>query len=87
MKLHSLKRKLPQDSIQFIFSQTRIIIVLECLTTFFLPLILTIFADISVLTWKSSFGIDIDLVSREKISGKNSETMKIVSTNSLKVRF
>ncbi|CCD67810.1 G-protein coupled receptors family 1 profile domain-containing protein [Caenorhabditis elegans] len=65
-------------------SQTRIIIVLECLTTFFLPLILTIFADISVLTWKSSFGIDIDLVSREKISGKNSETMKIVSTNSLK---
>uniref|UniRef100_A0A1I7V2D9 G_PROTEIN_RECEP_F1_2 domain-containing protein n=1 Tax=Caenorhabditis tropicalis TaxID=1561998 RepID=A0A1I7V2D9_9PELO len=66
-------------------SQAQLIMVLECFVTFFLPLILTILADISIFTWKSSWGISLNLVSRDEIRGKTSDHMKIVSLSSLKV--
>ncbi|CAL2043155.1 unnamed protein product [Caenorhabditis brenneri] len=64
--------------------QAKLIMVIECFFTFFLPLLLTIIADVSVLTWKSSWGITWNLVSRDEIRGKTSEHMKIVSVNSVK---
>ncbi|KAF1753361.1 hypothetical protein GCK72_019917 [Caenorhabditis remanei] len=66
-------------------SQTQLILSFECTASFFLPLILTIFADISIFTWKSSWGsISFNLVPREELRGKTSEHMKIVSLNSVR---
>ncbi|ULT86952.1 hypothetical protein L3Y34_006594 [Caenorhabditis briggsae] len=66
-------------------SQTQLILFLECICTFFLPLILTILADISIFTWKSSWGgISFNLVPKEEIQGKSSDSMKIVSLRSVK---
>ncbi|PIC31035.1 hypothetical protein B9Z55_022082 [Caenorhabditis nigoni] len=71
----------------------QVIEVLEVFATFFLPLTLTIFADISVLTWKSTWGSSIHLLSQDHIrSGKNTgglgsrkhSHMKIVSSDSLR---
>uniref|UniRef100_A0A1I7UZA2 G_PROTEIN_RECEP_F1_2 domain-containing protein n=1 Tax=Caenorhabditis tropicalis TaxID=1561998 RepID=A0A1I7UZA2_9PELO len=63
---------------------TSLIVLLEVFTTFFLPLILTVFADISVLTWKT--GVGIHLVSQEEIrtSDEARSHMRIVSSNSLR---
>ncbi|EFP13417.1 hypothetical protein CRE_11302 [Caenorhabditis remanei] len=75
------------------FTHTQLIMVLEVFATFFLPLILTIFADISVLTWKSAWGLSIHLVSQDEIRSKTSDNgvgsrkhshMKIVSSNSMR---
>ncbi|CAB04000.1 G-protein coupled receptors family 1 profile domain-containing protein [Caenorhabditis elegans] len=65
----------------------QLIMVLEVITTFFLPLTLTIFADISVLTWKTK----ITMVTQNEISSKTSDMgsrkhshIKIVSENCLR---
>ncbi|CAL2047631.1 unnamed protein product [Caenorhabditis brenneri] len=75
---------------------TQLIVILEVFTTFFLPLILTIFADISVLTWKKAWGESIHLVSQDELWSKNIDNgngdagsrkhshMKIVSSNSMR---
>lgn len=74
------------NSTKHIFSSSKIIVLVESTITFFIPFMLTVLADISVLVSKVPWQTPFKLISADDLRNNNrSDNMKIVSKLNLEV--